>query len=94
MATRIELSRLLTHKAVWSFDRKSGESKLPEMAKAVASETALKVAKDALHIFGGYGYVVDYRIERFYRDASMVDIIGLPGHSNKKSLADHIIGRM
>jgi acyl-CoA dehydrogenase len=94
MATRIEFSRLLTHKAAWSFDRKSGDSKLPEMAKAVAAETALQVAKDALHIFGGYGYVVDYRIERFYRDASMVDIIGLPGHSNKKSLADHVIGRM
>jgi acyl-CoA dehydrogenase len=94
MATRIELSRLLTQKAAWSFDRKSGDGKLTDMAKAVAAAAALQVAKDALHIFGGYGYVVDYRIERFYRDASMVDIIGLPGHSNKKSLADHVIGRM
>ena len=94
MATRIELSRLLTHKAAFSLDRKSGNGKLPYMAKAVAAQTALQVAKDALHIFGGYGYMVDYHIERYYREASMVDIIGTPGHSNEILLADHIVGKI
>ena len=64
------------------------------MAKVVAAETALEVSRDALHIFGGYGYMLDYRIERFYREAGMVDIIGLPGHSSKKMLAGHIVGEI
>jgi acyl-CoA dehydrogenase len=94
MATKIELSRLLTYNACWSLDVKNGNSALCNMAKVVASETALDVSKDALHIFGGYGYVIDYRIERFYRDASMVDIIGLPMHAGKKILADDIVGKI
>jgi alkylation response protein AidB-like acyl-CoA dehydrogenase len=93
MATRIEISRLLTYKAAWSLDENTGSSTLPDMAKMVATETALEVARDALHIFGGYGYMVDYQIERFYRDASMLDIIGLPGHSHKKKLAGDVVGK-
>jgi alkylation response protein AidB-like acyl-CoA dehydrogenase len=93
MATRIEISRLLTYKAAWSLDGNSRSSTLPDMAKMIAAETALDVARDALHIFGGYGYIVDYHIERFYRDASMLDIIGLPGHLHKKKLAGDVVGK-
>ena len=93
MATRIELSRLLAHKACWGLDRGGINPSLSNMAKAVASETALEVSRDSLHIFGGYGYIVDYRIERFYRDASMVDIIGLPGHMNRRILGDEVVGK-
>ncbi len=94
MATRIELSRLLTYNVCWSFDREQGSPRLCNMAKVVASETALEVSRDGLHIFGGYGYIVDYHIERFYRDASMVDIIGLPGYTVKKRLHGDVVGRV
>ena len=60
----------------------------------VSAESALEVARDSLHIFGGYGYVVENRIEQFYRDASMVDIIGIPGEIDKSLIADQIIGKI
>jgi len=64
------------------------------MARMVSAESALEVARDSLHIFGGYGYVVENRIEQFYRDASMVDIIGIPGEIDKSLIADQIIGKI
>jgi len=64
------------------------------MAKIVSAESALEVARDSLHIFGGYGYVVDNLIEQFYRDASMVDIIGMPGEMDKSFIANQIIGNI
>ena len=94
MDTRIEVARLLTYRAAWSFDKNDGNHKVNYMAKMVSAETALKVARDSLHIFGGYGYIVENKIEQFYRDASMVDIIGMPGEIDKSLIADQIIGRI
>ena len=94
MATRIEFARLLTYKAAWSFDRNDGSAEVNYMAKMVSAETALEVARDSLHIFGGYGYMVENQIEQFYRDASMVDIIGLTGQMDKSLIADQIIGKI
>jgi alkylation response protein AidB-like acyl-CoA dehydrogenase len=94
MATKIELSRLLAYDASCGLDGKTEDAALCHMAKLVAAETALEISRDALHIFGGYGYMLEYRIERFYRDASMVDIIGLPGLSSKKMLAGYIVGKI
>ena len=94
MATRIEFARLLTYKAAWSFDRNDGSPKVNYMAKMVSAETALEVARDSLHIFGGYGYMVENQIEQFYRDASMVDIIGMQGQIDKSLIADQIIGKI
>ena len=92
MKTRVELSRLLTYKAAWEMDSKGSSTLSAAMAKKTAAETALCVTRDALHIFGGYGYIVDYRIERFYRDASMIDIIGLPCYMHERLLSDAIVG--
>ena len=92
MDTKIEVARLLTHRAAWHFDNNDPNPKINYMAKMVSAETALEVARDSLHIFGGYGYVVENRIEQFYRDAGMVDIIGMPGGIDKSLIADHIIG--
>jgi len=94
MATRIEVARLLTYKAAWTFDRNEANRKLNYMAKLVSTETALEVAMDSLHIFGGYGYVSEYKIEQFYRDASMVDILGIPGELDKSLIGDQIIGKI
>ena len=44
------------------------------MAKLFASETAMEVTRDAIHVHGGYGYVKDYDVERFFRDAKILEI--------------------
>jgi alkylation response protein AidB-like acyl-CoA dehydrogenase len=94
MDTRIEVARLLTYSAAWHFDNNDPNPKINYMAKMVSAESSLQVARDSLHLFGGYGYVVENRIEQFYRDASMVDIIGMPGETDKSLIADQIIGNI
>ncbi len=78
MAIRIEAARLLTYKAAWLLDNKPEELKLitkhASMAKAYAAQVGKEVADEAIQIFGGYGYV-DSDLERFYRDARILDII-------------------
>lgn len=73
MATRIEMARLMTHKAAVLKDR-GRASKEASMAKLVASETANFVASQAVQIHGGYGYVKEYAVERFFRDARVTEI--------------------
>jgi len=94
MATKIEVARLLTYKAAWSFDENTLNNTANHMAKMISSETALEVARDSLHIFGGYGYIVESKIEQFYRDASMVNIIGTPERADKGIIADQVIGKI
>lgn len=94
MATRIEVSRSLTYQAAWDFSRNGGDPKLNYMAKMISAENALAVAKDSVHIFGGYGYMVEYKVEQFYRDASMIDMIGTLGGVEKGLIAEHVIGKL
>jgi butyryl-CoA dehydrogenase len=78
MATRIEAARLLTYQAALAKDRvkESGErySKEAAMAKLFASETAVWVTNKAVQIHGGYGYIKEYAVERYYRDAKITEI--------------------
>jgi butyryl-CoA dehydrogenase len=78
MATRIEASRLLIYNAALAKDRAKGSgarySKEAAMAKLYASETASWVTDLAIQIHGGYGYVKDYPVERYYRDARVTRI--------------------
>jgi butyryl-CoA dehydrogenase len=78
MATRIEAARLLTYQAALAKDRakKTGErySKEAAMAKLFASETAVWVTNKAVQIHGGYGYIKEYAVERYYRDAKITEI--------------------
>lgn len=74
MATQIDAARLMVYRAAWLKDR--GESYTTEaaMAKLFASETARQVTNDAIQVHGGYGYVVEYRVERYLRDAKLTEI--------------------
>ncbi len=74
MATRIDAARLLTYRAAVMYD--SGVSCLKEisMAKLFASQTANFVANEAVQIHGGYGYVKEYPVERYFRDARVTEI--------------------
>ena len=74
MHTRIEASRLVTYKAAWMKDNKMNYAVASAMCKICASETATFVTREAMQIHGGYGYIVDYEVERMYRDAKITEI--------------------
>jgi alkylation response protein AidB-like acyl-CoA dehydrogenase len=74
MLTNIEAARLLTYKAASMKDSGKPNRKEAAMAKLFASETAEKAANEAVQIFGGYGYIKDFPVEKFYRDAKLLTI--------------------
>jgi len=74
MATKIEAARLLIHQAADLKNKHKPVSKESAMAKLYASEIAVEVANDAVQIFGGYGYIKDFPVEKFYRDAKLCTI--------------------
>lgn len=74
MATEIEASELLIYQAADMKNRGVAMTKQSAMAKYFASETAVKVATEAVQIFGGYGYTKDFPVEKFYRDAKLCTI--------------------
>ena len=74
MATEIEASELLLHKAAHLKIKGEKMTKIGAMAKMYASEVCVKVANEALQIHGGYGYTKDFPVEKFYRDAKLCTI--------------------
>lgn len=74
MATKIEAARLLTEQAAQLKDRGLPVTKEASMAKLFAGEIAVRVVEDALQIHGGYGYLKDYPVEKFYRDVKLCTI--------------------
>jgi alkylation response protein AidB-like acyl-CoA dehydrogenase len=74
MATEISAAELLTLRACDLKNRKQPMTKEAAMAKYYASEVAVKVANDAVQVFGGYGYTKDFPVEKFYRDAKLCTI--------------------
>lgn len=74
MATRVASARALLHAAATAKDRGEKITQFSSMAKLLASETAMWVTTQAIQIFGGYGYVKDYPVERLFRDAKVTEI--------------------
>lgn len=74
MAMKIDAARLLVHRAAWMKDHNLVYSKEAAMAKLFASEAAMWVATKAVQVFGGYGYIQDYPVERYFRDAKITEI--------------------
>ena len=74
MATKIEASKLLVYHAAWMKDQGLDITKEAAMAKLFASETAMEVTTEAIQVHGGYGYVREYDVERFFRDAKILEI--------------------
>jgi len=71
MATEIEAARLLTYQAAFLKSQKRRTTKEASMAKLFASEVGVRVATEAVQIHGGYGYIKDYPVEKFYRDSKI-----------------------
>ncbi|MBC8165971.1 MAG: acyl-CoA dehydrogenase family protein [Bryobacteraceae bacterium] len=74
MATSIEAARLLTCRAAWLKDQGNRITKESSMAKLFSSEIAVKVCDEAVQIHGGYGFIKDYPVEKFYRDVKLCTI--------------------
>jgi alkylation response protein AidB-like acyl-CoA dehydrogenase len=74
MATEIEASELLLHKAAFLKNQNRKMTTLSAMSKMYASEMCVKVANEAVQIHGGYGYIKDYPVEKFYRDSKLCTI--------------------
>ena len=74
MATEIDAARLLTHRAAWLAKRKAFKNAEGSMAKLKAGRVAVWSTERAMQILGGYGYVSDYPVERWHRDAKIYDI--------------------
>lgn len=74
MATKVEAARLLCWQAAWKADNGMKVSYYSAMAKCFAADTAMEVTTNAVQIFGGYGYMKDYPVEKLMRDAKLLQI--------------------
>jgi alkylation response protein AidB-like acyl-CoA dehydrogenase len=92
MATFIETARSLTYKACWNVDRGNVDSQLSAMAKWWACQVAVKVVDEALQLHGGYGYLDDYPIERFYRAAKLLELYEGTKEIQKLTIGRRILG--
>jgi alkylation response protein AidB-like acyl-CoA dehydrogenase len=94
MATQIDAARLLTYRAAWLADR--GDARFTSessMAKLFASEVAVKVADQALQVFGGYGFIKDYPAEKYYRDVKLCTIGEGTSEIQRLVIARQLLGK-
>jgi alkylation response protein AidB-like acyl-CoA dehydrogenase len=94
MATKIETARLLVYKAAWNYDQGRIDPKLTSMAKMYAARAAVEVADEAIQLHGGYGYMLEYDVERFYRDAKIMEIYEGTREIQKNTIAGSLLGRL
>ncbi len=93
MYTKLETARLLTYKAAWNYDLGRIDPLLTSMAKMHAGRVSVEVADEAIQIFGGYGYITEYEVERFYRDAKILEIYEGTREIQKNTIASSLIGK-
>lgn len=93
MATKIETARLVVYKAAWNYDRGVIDPMLTSMAKMYAGRVAVEVADEAIQLLGGYGYMLEYEVERFYRDAKIMEIYEGTREIQKNTIAAALLGK-
>ncbi len=93
MATKIEAARLLCYKAADIKDKGKRYVKAAAMAKLYGSDVAMEVTRAAIQIHGGYGYMKDYPLERFYRDAKITEIYEGTSEIQRLVIAAELLGR-
>ena len=91
MATRVELARNVVYKAAWKLDQGELDPTLSAIAKYYAGETAVWVANQALQLHGGYGYIDEYDVQRFYRDAKILEIYEGTTEAEKLTIARRLL---
>jgi alkylation response protein AidB-like acyl-CoA dehydrogenase len=93
MATRVTASRVLLHATAAAKDRGEPVTQFSSMSKLMASETAMWVTTQAIQIFGGYGYVKEYPVERLFRDAKVTEIYEGTSEIQRIVIARELYGR-
>jgi len=94
MYTKTEAARQLTYKSAWSVDYADDQlTQLASMAKEYASRVAVDVADEAVQVHGGAGYVNDFDVERFYRDAKITQIYEGTTEIQKNIIARELLGK-
>ncbi len=93
MATRVELARLIVYKAAWNYDQGRIDPVLTSMAKMTAARTAVEVCDEAIQMYGGYGYIMENEVERYYRDAKITEIYEGTREIQKNTIASTLVGR-
>jgi butyryl-CoA dehydrogenase len=91
MATKIEASRLLTYQAAWLESSGLPYGKASAMSKVFASDTAMEVTTEAVQVFGGYGFIREYPVERMMRDAKITQIYEGTNEIQRLVIARHIL---
>ena len=91
MATEIDAARLLTYRAVYLKNQGLPYIKESAMAKLFAGEMAMKVTNKALQFHGGYGYIKDYPVERFLRDAKITEIYEGTSEMQRQTIARQLV---
>ncbi len=92
METQINAARLLTFQSAWKKDQNEDFATEAAKAKLFASETAVKVSEMAVQIFGGYGYLKDYPVERFMRDSKITEIYEGTSEIQRLVIARSVLG--
>ena len=93
MATKIRAARNLYYEAAWLADQGKIDHGLVAMAKWFSGEIAVKCADEAVQMHGGYGYIDEYKVQRIYRDAKIVEIYEGTKEIEKSIVARTILGR-
>lgn len=91
MAKDIEAARLLTRKSAFELDAGRRNTKWSSMAKCLAGDTAMRVATDAVQIFGGYGYNTEYPVEKLMRDAKIFQIYEGTNQIQRLIVSKHLL---
>jgi len=92
MAKDIEAARLLTWQCAWLIDQGQRASKESSYAKCFATDVAMRVTTDAVQIFGGYGYMRDLPLEKYMRDAKLMQIYEGTNQIQRIVIARHLLG--
>jgi alkylation response protein AidB-like acyl-CoA dehydrogenase len=90
MLIKIESARLMMYKAAWLYDKEKPNAVATSMAKVYASRVAMEVTDDAIQVFGGYGYLADYHVERFHRCAKITEIYEGTSEIQKFTIANYL----
>ncbi len=91
MATELEAARLMTYRAAWLKDAGQDYITASSMAKLYASEASIRITNEAIQIHGGYGYVRDFDVERFYRDARITTLYEGTSEAQKIVISRNIL---
>ncbi len=93
MKTELEAARLLVYKAAWNYDQGRIDPGLTSMAKYYAGKVAVKICDEAIQLHGGYGYIAEYEVERFYRDAKITEIYEGTKEIQLNTIAKDVLGK-